>query len=44
MVFEWIALAVAFGIFFAVIIDKYVDNCECDCCPSEIQYEHLKTD
>ncbi len=43
MVFEWIALIVAFGIFFGTIISKYVDNC--DCFPSdEIKYEHLKSE
>ena len=31
MVFEWIALIVAFGIFFGTIINKYIENCNsCD--------------
>ena len=43
MVFEWIVLFVAFGIFFGTIISKYVDNCDC-CSSDEIKYEHLKSE
>ncbi len=45
MVFEWVALVVAFCIFFGTIINKYIDHCDCNCCPNdEVQYEHLKTE
>ena len=45
VVFEWVALVVAFGIFFAVIIDKYIDHCECKSCNStEADYQHINSE
>jgi len=44
MVFEWIALIVAFGIFFGTIISKYIDDCNCCNNNNNVKYIHLKSE
>ncbi len=41
MIFEWIALIVAFGIFFGIIIDKHIEYY--NCCSSH-KNSHVKLD
>ena len=43
MVFEWIAMIVAFGIFFGTIIEKYIEHCSCSD-KDKTEYEHLKSE
>ena len=45
MVLEWVALIVAFGIFFGTIINKFIDYD--GCCSGnndDVHYEHLKSE
>ena len=38
MIIDWIALIVAFGIFFSVIVSKYVDQYNF----SKVEYQYIK--